>query len=134
MRFRNTAHVALEFELGGVRHQVPVGGSCEVEDRVAYAVPLYGLPLVEEAETAPEPAAEPAAEPYTHEQLRQLEDARFQVPKNATRKTLHELCDRFDLGRPPGEMSNKELARRLAVKLEEIRASVRAEQEQLDES
>lgn len=61
MRFRSThATLPLSFECGGTQYDVPVGGSCEIPDRFAYAVKAMGLALAPD----PEPAAptEPAAQ------------------------------------------------------------------------
>lgn len=123
--FKNTAPVELSFELDGVPHQVPVGGTCEIEDRVAYAVGLLRLPLVPTALVAAPalatPEQDPVAKPYTDQEIESLEDAAFLVPKNASRKTLHEMADRFGLGRPPGSLPNKDFSRALALKLDELR-------------
>lgn len=51
MNFRNQSGVDLDFEIGGVRYGVPVAGTVEIPDRVAYCVKLHGLPLAEVAQT-----------------------------------------------------------------------------------
>ena len=128
MRFVNTADVALDFVIDGERYQVPVAGTCEIPDPVSYVPAAHRLPLrqvaaVQAAATMPpaSPESDPISPAYTAEELRSLDDSRFQVPRNASRKTLHELCDRFSLQRPPAEMPVKELARSLALKLDEVR-------------
>lgn len=134
MRFVSTALVALDFEIDGDRYQVPIGGSCEIPDHLAYVPAAHRLPLVpcsrtstaEPAAAAPTPpAADPLLAAYTVEQLRELDDAKFRVPKNASRKTLHELCDLFGLKRPPADIPNKEVAARLAERLEAIRLELK---------
>lgn len=45
MKFRNRLDVPLDFQLDGIRYQVEVGGTCDIPDRVAYAVAHSGLPL-----------------------------------------------------------------------------------------
>lgn len=138
MRFRNTKEVALDFTLGGDRYQVPVGGTCEIPDRIAYAVVKHGLPLLPDPESAtadervgvgltrvvPLTRHEPEIKPYTEQELRALEDAAFSVPKNASRKALLDLCDRFRLPHPPDDLPNKQVSMSLAVKLDEIRRSL----------
>ena len=126
MKFRSSASVALSFDLGGAHYDVPISGECTIPDSVAYAVAAYGLPLVPDgpmpsALAVAEPELVPIVKPFSAEQLQQLDASRFQVPKNASRKTLLELCDRFDLGRPPSDIPNKEVARSLALRLEELR-------------
>lgn len=48
----------LHFELAGKVYDVPVGGTCEVPDRIAYAIESRGLPMKPAAEL--ESAAKPA--------------------------------------------------------------------------
>lgn len=126
MKFRSRASVALSFDLGGVHYDVPISGECTIPDSVAYAVEAYGLPLVPDGPmpavlNAAEPELVPVVRPYSAEQLQQLDASRFQVPKNASRKTLLELCDRFDLGRPPSDIPNKDVAKSIALRLDELR-------------
>lgn len=82
MKFVSTAKVALVFAIDGTTYGVPVGGSCEIPDRIAYVVKSRGLPMVPasevkpaklsademseaelEAATAPKPAASRRARP-----------------------------------------------------------------------
>lgn len=43
----NTAASALKFKLAGTEYSVPVGGTCEVPEKLMYAVVARGLPLKE---------------------------------------------------------------------------------------
>lgn len=55
MKFRSThASQPLGFTLDGMRYDVPVGGTCEIPEQLAFAVKLIGLPL--------EPASDVPAE------------------------------------------------------------------------
>lgn len=65
MKFVNLTQKDLAFEIHGKHYSVPVGGECEVPDRVAYCVKLHGLPLTPAAdvEPAPKPVAVPEPEP-----------------------------------------------------------------------
>ncbi len=132
MDFKNTAQNDLDFSIEGVRYQVPAGGRCELPDRLAFYPAAVGIPLkrtgavpvAKAVEIVPLPAApadDAPAVPYTPEELAGLNDDQFQVPKNASRKVLHETCDRFALPRPPADLSNKDLAKALALKLDEIK-------------
>lgn len=69
MKFQNVTPHDLNFKINGVTYEVPVGESCEIPDRIAFAVALHGLPLkaippkpapavVEEAAPEPEPVDE----------------------------------------------------------------------------
>ncbi len=55
MKFQNIAPHDLKFEIDGVTYVVPVGGSCEIPDRIAYTIKGRGLPM--------KPAEDPKAEP-----------------------------------------------------------------------
>lgn len=60
MKFVSVAKVDLKFKIDGVVYEVPVGGSCEVPDRIAYTVKGRGLPmkLADELATEQKPAEE----------------------------------------------------------------------------
>lgn len=62
MKFRSTHETQpLDFALDGVRYAVPVGGTCDVPDRIAFSVKLLGLPLEPvDADAPPAPAQAPA--------------------------------------------------------------------------
>lgn len=47
MIFRNQTDHELSFVIASVRYDVPVSGTVEIPDVVAYAVKLHGLPLAE---------------------------------------------------------------------------------------
>lgn len=67
MKFVNTATHDLRFDLDGKLYEVPVGASCDVPDRISYAVQSRGLPMKPvDAESprvsAPAPVAEEMSE------------------------------------------------------------------------
>ena len=66
MKFVNTAGTTITFELHGKKMAVGPGDVFEVEDRLAYALPLMGLPVAEwKAPPPEEPKPEPVkAEPF----------------------------------------------------------------------
>lgn len=57
MKFVNTKPHDLKFEIDGVVYEVPVGGSCEIPDRIAYVVAAHGLPMKPAAEVEEAPKA-----------------------------------------------------------------------------
>lgn len=64
MRFKNTALHALDFDLGGKHHKVPVDGEVEIHDKIAYAIKSRGLPLepIPGTEAQPQTRKEPSAD------------------------------------------------------------------------
>lgn len=66
MKFVSVAKQDLHFEIDGKVFDVPVGGSCEIPDRIAYVIAGRGLPMkpageVKAAEPAPASSDEDAA-------------------------------------------------------------------------
>lgn len=52
MIFRNQTDHGLSFVIASVRYDVPVSGTAEIPDAVAYCVKAHGLPLAEVVETS----------------------------------------------------------------------------------
>ena len=59
MRFQNTAGTALDFQFHGKRVKVPLGGSVEIPDQMAFAIAMMGLPLAPPKGVTPRHGQEP---------------------------------------------------------------------------
>ena len=81
MKFDNTSGMHLDFELHGKRYKLAPHETVEIPDRVAHAVRLHGLPLVEAAPDAPVTASAETAPSAAERAEKALDKARAELEK-----------------------------------------------------